>query len=271
MGSPLSAAELQAFLGLAGGANESFGFLGMPRDANTTTTSAITSWAVYDSLCISGGSLVLLLAAELASLSSVRGVLRQHGGRELYATAVIYNLVNFFIIGPITYAFATTFLCTSERKTLLSSVSTGIGLLLVHALGYYLAHFAMHTKSLYWAHRFHHRFNTHIVPMAANAVTFSEYVIAYMLPFIVGCLLFNPDVPALFGTASVISFNNILIHTPGLDELSRRIVPWWGVSTYDHTEHHRRLTTNYAAPTINIDKILAAIVGSRSEKAGKFS
>eukprot|EP00966_Prymnesium_polylepis_P051693 1196877-Prymnesium_polylepis.1 len=126
----------------------------------------------------------------------------------------------------------------------------------------------MHTKPLYWAHRFHHRFNSHVVPMAANAVTFTEYGIAYMLPFIAGCTVFRPDGRALFAAVALISLNNILIHTPGLEALSRRVLPWWAVSTSDHIDHHRRLTTNYAAPTVSIDKLLAAALGSAPKTKG---
>lgn len=80
--------------------------------------------------------------------------------------------------------------------------------------------------ALYWAHRFHHRFNSHVVPMSANAVSFVEYCFAYMLPFIVGCLLLKPDALALFAAASLISINNILIHTPSLEKISLLVVPW---------------------------------------------
>ena len=37
--------------------------------------------------------------------------------------------------------------------------------------GYYCAHRWMHTRRMYWAHRFHHRFNSVVVPVTANAVT----------------------------------------------------------------------------------------------------
>ena len=65
-------------------------------------------------------------------------------------------------------------------------------MLIVHAVGYYITHRAMHTKALYWAHSFHHQFNAHVVPSAANAVSFTEYCLAYMIPFIVAALLFKP-------------------------------------------------------------------------------
>ena len=36
----------------------------------------------------------------------------------------------------------------------------------------------MHTRRMYWAHRFHHRFNSVVVPVTANAVSIAEYAIA---------------------------------------------------------------------------------------------
>ena len=39
---------------------------------------------------------------------------------------------------------------------------------------------------MYWAHRFHHKFNVVVVPVTANAVSLAEYAIAYMAPFVAG-------------------------------------------------------------------------------------
>ena len=88
-----------------------------------------------------------------------------------------------------------------------------------------------------------------------------EYAIAYMLPFIVGSFILRPDRCSIFIAIGIISLANLLIHTPGLTGLSQRLVPWWGVSTADHIEHHRRLTMHYGAPTISIDRLLACVVG----------
>ena len=42
-------------------------------------------------------------------------------------------------------------------------------IVLGHAVGYYLAHRWMHTRAMYWAHRFHHRFNTCARPPTERA------------------------------------------------------------------------------------------------------
>ena len=104
-----------------------------------------------------------------------------------------------------------------------------------------------------------------VAPSTANAVSIAEYGLAYMLPFIVGTLLLRPDGPALFGAVTVISCNNILIHTPCLERISRSL-PRLFVSTADHINHHRKLTTHYAAPTVSIDRIFESLFGEPNNK-----
>jgi len=68
----------------------------------------------------------------------------------------------------------------------------------------------------------------------------------------------------------IVSLNNLLIHTPSLEDLSQSMVPWFAVSTTDHLEHHRRLTKNYAAPTLNIDAMLRKFATVDSAVASVF-
>ena len=78
-----------------------------------------------------------------------------------------------------------------------------------------------------------------------------------MIPFIVAAGILRPiPMVSLNIGALIIGHVNNLIHTPWLESLSHRLVPWIGVSTADHFDHHRKLTTNYAAPTINVDRLL---------------
>ncbi|EOD36603.1 hypothetical protein EMIHUDRAFT_226101 [Emiliania huxleyi CCMP1516] len=81
-----------------------------------------------------------------------------------------------------------------------------------------------------------------------------KYELAYL-----GVL--RPDRMSMFLAVGVVSLNNLLIHTPKLADASARLVPWLFVSTADHLEHHRRLTSHYAAPTISIDRLLACCFG----------
>jgi len=125
-------------------------------------------------------TLLITLVLELCSIPSAMAITRQKGGQRLYLTAVAMNFFNHLILGPPVYAIATSFFCRRELYPPLLSAGSCAGCVLVHALGYYTAHRAMHTREFYWAHRFHHRFNSHVSPVVANAVSFVEYLIAYM-------------------------------------------------------------------------------------------
>ena len=80
----------------------------------------------------------------------------------------------------------------------------------------------------------------------------------------------RPDRVSMFIAVGIVSFNNLLVHFPRVHELSERVVPWWGVSTSDHLEHHRRLTTHWAAPTISIDRLLMCVFGKPDSWGKEF-
>jgi len=198
---------------------------------------------------------VVMLVLELLCLDVAIGLARK--SPSLYAQAWAATLRNNFLLGPAVYYVAQEFFCWPALPPASSAVAA-VALVLVHAAGYYTAHRLMHTKALYWAHSFHHQFSTHVVPSASNAVSLTEYAIAYMLPFVVGCVVCRPDALALYAAVSLISANNLLIHTPRLEALAAALLPSVFVSTGGHLEHHRKLTKNYAAPTLNLDRLLAA-------------
>ena len=138
------------------------------------------------------GTLVLTFVLELVSFDQVLKICSGKEKRELYAKGVLMNLVNNGVIGPMLYELVATRwvsppMATGPRMAMVSAI------LLAHALGYYLAHRWMHTRSMYWAHRFHHRFNSVVVPVTANAVSIAEYAIAYMAPFVAGAALLQPN------------------------------------------------------------------------------
>jgi len=205
-------------------------------------------------------TVLLTIVLELASWAAVRIVCRNKAGASLYAQGILMNVMNNCVLGPVAYQLVNMHSISAPMGAA-ARVRTVVYLLLGHAIGYYAAHRWMHTRRMYWAHRFHHRFNSYVVPVTANAVSLAEYGIAYMLPFIAGSAIVRPDRCSLFIAVGIISLNNLLIHTPGLCDLSAKYVPWLGVSTADHLEHHRRLTSFYAAPTISVDRILIALFG----------
>merc|ERR1719235_3013580 len=179
------------------------------------------------------------------------------------------NVVNNGFIGPMLYEVVSNHFMAEPLSTWGRVAMIG-AVLLGHAIGYYSAHRWMHTRRMYWAHRFHHRFNCIVVPVTANAVSLAEYALAYMLPFVVGAQLLRPDRMSMFLAVGVVSLNNLLIHTPKLADASARLVPWLFVSTADHLEHHRRLTKHYAAPTVSVDRLLASVVGKPASWNSKF-
>jgi len=201
--------------------------------------------------CVFAGAALL----ELSCLSTVRSILRKD--RELYTTAWMYNIINHLCVAPIVYLVGVRMFASPAPRTLLAHTLYTIGVVCIHSAGYYCTHRAMHTKALYWAHRYHHRFNTYICPIAASAVTQVEYLFAYLIPFIIAGVILQPlPLPTIAIAGLIIGHVNNLIHTPWVEDLSERLVPWFGVSTADHFAHHRKLTTNYAAPTLNIDALV---------------
>jgi sterol desaturase/sphingolipid hydroxylase (fatty acid hydroxylase superfamily) len=221
--------------------------------------SAVSPWPVpaayATGMRLSIVTTLVTVVFELISLASVIGMLRTKPG--LYARAWTSSLFNIMIMGPFVGLVAFGFLCGPDLEPL-ARMRASLGLLAIHSVGYYAAHRLMHTKAMYWAHSFHHKFNAHVVPTSASAVSFTEYAVAYMLPFIVGCLLIRPDVHALYSVASLISLANILIHTPPLEDAAAALIPSVFVGTDRHIEHHRNLTKNYGASVVNTDWFIAA-------------
>ena len=212
---------------------------------------------IAEGIELSFWTVCLTVLLELWSLDTVKRVLNQKGaGSRLYTAAIFSNLRNHFLFGTPIYVLAVEIFCRPSNETLgigdqIACVAT---ILFVHSICFYTVHRLFHScPTLYRHHKFHHRFNVHVPPMAANAVSPVEYVFAYILPFVVAMPFVEPDTMSLRLSVSIVSLTNILIHTPKLAELSEKLVPEWLVTTEDHLEHHRKLNTKYAAPTFNID------------------
>lgn len=193
---------------------------------------------------------------EMLSMQTTVALLKQKGGHALYGQAICYVLLNMLVYTPLIFAFGIGPFISSVPHSLPRRVCTIACAAVIQSIGYYVTHRAMHTPALYWCHKFHHRFNTYIVPVTANAVTATEFFLAYAMPFTVGAWLIRPDRPTVHFLVWAIGFANLLIHTPWLEELSARHLPTWIVTTAFHAEHHRKLSMNYAAPTINVDSLV---------------
>ena len=210
------------------------------------------------SFLLSAGTHVLTLVLELCCLSTVKGVLRQPGGRQLYAQALALQFFNNSVLLPFSYWFGAAFLCR-ERTPLLTSISSAAGLVLTQAIGYWWLHRKMHERRWWWMHRFHHRFKAFVPPSSANAVTPCEYVLAYAVPVVGGMAIFASDRLATFLAVAWMLIANLLVHTPPLERLAQRLLPWVFMTTHDHMEHHRKLTCFYASPTVSVDRLGVAL------------
>jgi len=205
------------------------------------------------------GTLAVLLTAalEVTCLDQVRK-LRSSGpeGRSLYASAWRCNLFNNIVLGSITYYSTVKWICEQNgTKTLQEQVLAAAGVVVIEAILYYLVHMAFHeVKGLYWMHRYHHKFNTVVLPSSANAVSLAEYVFAYMLPLVIGATLTRADELAALSGAFVVAVTNLLIHTPWLE--GSQYPSWIFVTASDHLSHHRKTRGNYGAPVFHLDRIV---------------
>lgn len=206
-------------------------------------------------LYLASVTVAFTMLLEIFCINRVIYLLSKEDGKALYRKALVANIVNNMLIGPVTYAVCTRFYVNKDdHDGHFTKFVQIVGIILIHAIGYFQAHWMMH-KYMYHMHKFHHRFNKIVLPSTANAVSSAEYIFAYMLPFLIASHVVNPSADSLIASATFISVNNILIHTPFLREISKTL-PKWAVSTNDHMQHHQSQTKNYSAPTINLDKIL---------------
>lgn len=210
---------------------------------------------LLDGFLLSVGTLAMTVVLELTSISTVRGLCQQAGGTRLYAMGVAMNVIN-LATAALTYGVAVPLLCTPHQGGVIARVCSVLVLLATQAVVYWAVHRLMHTRHFYWMHRFHHRFNKHVPPSAANAVSLAEFNLAYSAPFILGGLVFPVERWVLKVAVAINYLASALVHTPWLQRLSQEMLPWFLVSTHDHMEHHRLLNSHYASPTINMDKLV---------------
>jgi sterol desaturase/sphingolipid hydroxylase (fatty acid hydroxylase superfamily) len=241
-------------------------------------------------------AVALTAALELTCLDEVRKLChsRNRSHQALYYSALRTNLCNNLVLGPLAYYVAVHYFCQAPGQlSLPEQLQAMVGIVLVEAVLYYCVHRAFHeVRGLYWMHRYHHQFNTVVVPSSANAVSVPEYGIAYMLPLVAGVAVTRADELSAFGGSAVVAVANLLIHTPWLvagdnDDTAQSPSPpdpscchplsWLFVTATDHFSHHRphkgshrnnsnnssndkttakKNKKNYGAPVLHVDRIL---------------
>lgn len=111
------------------------------------------------------------------SIDDVRQLRSTKAGRELYRDCIWSNIRNNLVLGPITYYLTIEYICRSGPLTLAQQMQSVFGIVLIEGVLFYLVHKAFHEiKGLYWMHRYHHRFNTIVLPSSSNAVSIAEYM-----------------------------------------------------------------------------------------------
>ena len=162
-----------------------------------------------------------------------------------------YIFENLLIISPIIYTFADVLFL---KHDLYLQFGNYFSLLLIQNIGYFFAHREMHrNKKLYWIHKFHHNFDQIVTPSTGNAVTKTEFVIAYVCPIMLGGYLLKPTEVTFLSAIGTISIFNLIIHTQELNKV------WWVpgfVSPTNHIDHHSVRDKHYAAPLVNIDDFI---------------
>ena len=226
---------------------------------------------VESGLALSMWTFLLTVLLEICSFDTVQKLLKQRGaGYRLYTIAIMTNLRNHFLFGSPLYVYAVLNLCkdTNESPKPLTPerLASVAAILFIHSLCFYAVHRAFHEiPALYRFHKFHHRFNTHVTPISANAVGFVEYIFAYIFPFSVAGVIVQPYANVTRFAIYTVSMFNLVIHTPSIEAWSEQNMPDWWVSTHDHLEHHRKLNVHYAAPTVNLDWAVDKLTGSGNE------
>ena len=214
---------------------------------------------VAAALLLSAATHALTIVLEFCCLGTVRKLLHEPGGRELYLQGLALQFFNVSVLLPVSFWFGAAFLCRPQTP-LLTTVASTVGLVLTQAIGYYSMHKRMHTdRSWWWMHRFHHRYKAHTPPSAANAVTPAEFLLAYAVPVVGGMGLFATDRLATFMAVGWMIFANLVVHTPPLERLAERLLPKAFVTTHDHMEHHRKLSCFYASPIVSVDRLGLAL------------
>ena len=210
-------------------------------------------FSLYDGFKVSLLTLISTFFLDLTSFNYVSKLLKQTNGLDLYIKGIVCSLINNLFLGSLLYEFVSSYLNKSCPEDIFIILFEIFSIMFIQSIGYSIVHKIMHQPKFYWIHKFHHSFSSIVLPSSANAVSLLEYMLAYMLPIITSIYLVKPYQLSLYYSVNLISIINLLIHTPWLRHISRKIIPKYLVST----DNHQSFRTNYSAPIFNIDRILS--------------
>lgn len=235
----------------------------IPYLIQATLYSPITMMLLVEGFLLSVTGVLLMLLFEFGlSMDDVEKFRSRDGGKELYRNGMIATIFNHLVFGPITY-YLTMIVCLDDddhsRSLWQHQLYSVIAFLVIQSGLYFCIHYAMHTRPLYWMHRFHHKFNSIVLPSSASAVSPAEFIVAYMMPFIIAAKLSSCDKPSAVVSVLCVMTANLYIHTPALEELLTKRLPWMFVSPSDHLAHHRQLSCHYSAPIFHYDRVIETL------------
>lgn len=168
--------------------------------------------------------------------------------KQLYAEGWSMILFNLLFLGPFVYQ---RIHCNSVIQGKCRKILDFFKITIIHSGMYMIVHRLMHKiKALRGMHSAHHKYKKEVVPSIANAVSPSEFLCAYMMPFMLAAHIVKPSETALIMSASFVSVFNLLVHS----HLKIKL-PVFMVQPSDHLEHHLTRKPVYSAPTIHWERL----------------
>lgn len=167
---------------------------------------------------------------------------------ELFLQAQQYILKNLLCIIPIMYVFVN--ICLTNKPFCISEY---VSIIIIHNIGYFLIHREMHRNLfLFKIHKFHHLFDTIVIPSVSNAVSYEEFLLSLVLPFSCVAFIIRPSEISFICAIETISILHMLMHTNELDNI--KWIPGM-VAPSLHIEHHRNKKKHYSSGLFDLDII----------------
>lgn len=211
-----------------------------------------------------GGSICMLSYVADNTISNQSLLSIQKNVPGLYHQAWEKVKFNMFIISPIMYVGADRLIINHEIDPSEIEIQKVLMMLLIQNIMYYNVHKTFHNiPKLYKYHKFHHKFDNILVPSLGNAVSYEEFVVAYVIPFLIGGLITHPNEITFILPIGIIAILNMMIHCQELKEWKYKN---YLVSPGDHIEHHKVRNKHFAAPLLNIDNIKLEIEEKTTKK-----
>ena len=203
--------------------------------------------------CLGG---IIYIISYIADNTISRNSLKMLLGKssKLYKESKYSIAINMLVLSPITYAMVDTTIINHTINPYAVDIGKVMFILLTQSVGYYVVHASFHKSTiLYKYHKFHHKFDSVLVPSIGNAVSWQEYSMAYMLPFVCGAIITKPNEISFIIPIAIVALLNMTIHC---QELKSYEYNKYLVSPKQHMEHHLVRDKHFAAPLLNIDNML---------------